>query len=157
MRRIPILLLLALTLAACSATKSATRPAPSPPAPATRQLAVVLDDRGLTFPPGPTPAGPYRISFEDRRTSAPGSRSVHLQFVVPGPRLVLFDVPAGTASTHTLLANMTPEVVYVDPGASPATGLLRPEDVAHRHPIGGIRVTNPLVIEATPRFPTPVT
>ena len=92
---------------------------------------MVIDDNGLTFPPGRTLAGKYLVSFEDRRTSAPAGQKLHLQFIVPGPRILLFDVPAGTASTHSLLANMAPEVVWLDPGAAPVAGsFLRPEDRA---------------------------
>jgi len=162
MRRTVIVLLplLAGVLAACSSAAHSASPSPSPQPTATSapRFDVVLDDHGLTFPPGKTLAAKYRISFEDRRTSPPAGQELHLQFVVGGPQLLLFDVPAGTSSTHTLLANMTPEVVSLDPGfAAPDGSLLRPEATAHRHSIGNVAVTNPLEIEPTPEFPTPVT
>ena len=160
MRRTVIVLLLAGVLAACSSSPHSASPSPATPPAATSapRFDVVLDDHGLTFPPGKTLAAKYRISFEDRRTSPPAGQKLHLQFIVGGPQLLLFDVPAGTSSTHTLLANMTPEVVSLDPGfAAPDGSLLRPEAMAHRHSIGDVAVTNPLEIEPTPEFPTPVT
>ncbi len=164
MRPTVIVLVLALAgaLGACSSSSRSAPPTASastvPNGSTAPRFDVVLDDQGLTFPPGKTLAGRYRISFEDRRTSPPAGQQLHLQFVVAGPQLLLFDVPAGTSSTHTLLANMSPEVVSLDPGfAAPAGSLLRPEAMAHRHPIGNVAVTHPLEIEPTPEFPTPVT
>jgi hypothetical protein len=118
----------------------------------------VLDDTGVTFPAGKTMAGHYVVSFEDRRSAPPAGQDVHLQFVVNGPQLLLLDVRAGTSSAHTLLANMSAEVVSLDPGtAAAAPGLLRPQDMAHRHPVGTGKVTNPFAVYPSPEYPTPVT
>jgi hypothetical protein len=164
MRLLMIVLLLAGGLAACTSsrpsasgpTSTITSASDSPTAPAPR-FDVVLDDHGVTFPPGKTPARTYRISFEDRRTSPPPGQKLYLQFVVAGPQILLVDVPAGASSTHALLANMTPEIVFLDPGVVLKAGdFLRPDDLAHRHALD-VPVTNPVEIEATPEFPTPVT
>jgi hypothetical protein len=135
-----------------SASGSATAPSGTAP-----RFDVVLDDHGLTFPPGKTRAGAYVVSFEDRRSTPAGQR-LHLQFLASGPRILLIDVAAGSSGAHALLANMVAEVVSLDPGEIPVPGeFLRPDALAHRHSIGDIAVTNPLSIEATPAYPTPVT
>jgi hypothetical protein len=166
MRRIVIVVLLAGSLAACSSSKpSATAPtttsstvgstSPADPAP---KFDVVLDDKGLTFPAGKTLARSYLISFEDRRTSPPAGQNVHLQFLVSGPQLLIVDLAAGASIRHLLLANTSAEVVNLDPGEIPVPGsLLGPDAFAHRHSIGNYKVINPLNIEATPEYPTPVT
>lgn len=166
MRRSAVVVLVVGLLAACSSSKS--KPSASEPTSTGSGVTahavnvvpsfdVVLDDDGLTFPPGTTLAREYVISFEDRRTSPPPDQHLHLQFLPSGLRIVLIDVPAGTSSRHAILGNMVAEVVYFDPGVSLDTGFLRPQDMAHRHSIGTVPVKNPLSIETTPEFPTPVT
>src|SRR4051794_1785092 len=103
MRRFVIAVVLAGLLGACSASgshrsgaaptdPSATRPAATVPAPP--DFAVVLDDHGLRFPPGPTLAGRYRISFADRRSVRPTEERLHLEFRPSGPYIILIDVAA---------------------------------------------------------------
>ena len=170
MRRISTLavVVLSVSFAACSSSKpaataptntsSTTTDSTNALSGASPRFDVVLDDNGLTFPPGPTLARSYRISFEDRRTSPPPGQNVHLQFLVPGPQLLIADLAAGASIDHLLLANMSAEVVNLDPGAVPVPGhVLGPEARAQRRSIGNVKVTNPLNIEATPAYPTPVT
>ena len=170
MRRVLTIVLLGVVTAACSASKpsasepgsslssSSTTPSATAPNESAPRFDVVLDDNGLTFPPGRTLAGSYLISFEDRRSSPPAGQHLHLQFLPSGPRILLIDVAAGTAGTHVLLANMVAEVVTLDAGDIPVPGeFVRPEALSRRHSIGAVPVTNPLAIEATPEHPTPVT
>jgi hypothetical protein len=162
MRRLVMTAVLAGLLGACSSSShssstaltdpTATRPGatvPTPPA-----FAVVLDDHGLRFPPGPTLAGRYRISFDDRRSRRPTAERLHLEFRPSGPYIVLIDVAAGATTDHVLLQNMVAFVIDFTRTSNPASPdeLGRPSDAIRTFP-----VTNPLSIVATRQYPTPVT
>ncbi len=122
MRRTLVLVLVSGALSACSSSKSTTagssssqpttsssRDSPwagraSPP-----MFAAVLDDTGLKLPPGPTPAGIYRVSFTDRRTRrGPGHQ--WLEFRPSGPEIVLATIPAGASDDVTFRQNLIVEV-----------------------------------------------
>jgi hypothetical protein len=164
MRRLVTVVVLAGTLGACSASGShpsaaaptdptATRPGATDPAPP--RFDVVLDDHGLRFPPGPTLAGRYRISFDDRRSVRPPAERLHLDFRPSGPYVILIDVAAGATTDHVLLQNMDAFVIdfaRTSNPASPMNALGQPSDAIRNFP-----VTNPLSIVATPQYPTPVT
>jgi hypothetical protein len=98
----------------------------------------VLDDGGLKLPPGPTPAGVYRVSFEDRRTHRGASEHAQIRFRPSGPYIELDEVSAGASDDVTLLPNL---IVY-----------LAIDDVTR-----GVPIENQLDIVPTPGYSTPVT
>jgi hypothetical protein len=140
---ITIAVLLA-TLAACSSSSRGLSPASTSPSTTPSSAAprpsfdIGLDDGGLTLPPGPTPAGIYRVSFEDRRTHRGANEHAQIRFRPSGPEIELDEVSAGHSDEVTLLQNL---IVY-----------LAIDDVTQNVPI-----ENQLDVRPTPRYSTPVT
>jgi hypothetical protein len=136
--------LLVLVFAACSSSGNSTPTTGSRPTHETTTLPafnVVLDDSGLTVPNGELRAGPYRVSFVDRRTTQPPSEIVSLRFGVAGgpPYVEMGQVAPGQAISKTLYGN---ETVYLA-----INDALR--DDVRRH--GSFSITT------TADYPTPVT
>jgi hypothetical protein len=137
-RAITIALLIGV-IAACgssragSSTSTSTSMSGSHPA-----FDIVLDDDGLKLPPGPTLAGVYRVSFEDRRSHRVVGEHVSVRFRPSGPYIELDRVSAGFSDDVTLLQNL---IVY-----------LAIDDVTRAVPI-----ENQLDIRPTPQYSSPVT
>jgi hypothetical protein len=125
-------------LAACGSSAKATLTPPSTATSPVPDFPIVLDDGGLKLPPGPTPAGIYRVSFADRRTKRGAGRHVDIRFRPSGPLIELDRVRAGASDNVTLLPNL---VVY-----------LTIDDVTQ-----GVEIENQLDVRPTARYSTPVT
>ncbi len=97
----------------------------------------MLDDGGLRLPPGPTPAGIYRVSFADRRTAQHPEQQVDIRFRPSGPYIELNRVYAGHSDYVTLLQNL---IVYVTI-----------DDVTQ-----DVKIQNQLDVRPTARYSTPV-
>jgi hypothetical protein len=113
-----------------SATASTARPHP--------RFDIVLDDTGLELPPGPTPAGIYLVSFEDRRTQKPPNQLAQVRFRPSGPPIVLDEVSAGTTKYMTFLRNLEAYLAIDNKDSN-------------------VTMPNQLDITPTPGYSTPVT
>jgi hypothetical protein len=127
-------------LGACSSSPpGASGPTTTPSTNPTPRLTFVLDDAGLHEPAGPVDAGPFDISFTDRRSQRPPDQRVSLRVRPSGPIIVVAEIPAGATKTVTLLANEVFEVAF--------------DGVTDRH----IPQIGSLDIRTSAQYPTPAT